>query len=113
MILQCSFLQLAYNYGCNQGRSAIMSKKKRREPISQEERDQREGSKLLGDEVQDLHEISLIIMSDEGILPPLYAGEHLEDDREVIPLWGMNEEAPELGAMLLRIVEDVEPNTDL
>src|SRR5262249_21767259 len=59
------------------------------------------------------HEISLMVMDDLGILPPLYGGEHLGDDREVIPLWGFIEDEPELGALLLRVMPEVEPNPEL
>lgn len=90
-----------------------MAKHKRRQTLSPEEREQRELLNYLRDELNDLHEISLITLSDEGILPPMYAGEYLGEDREVIPLWGIGDESPELGAMLLRVVKGVEPNSDL
>src|SRR6185436_3084507 len=35
------------------------------------------------------------------------------EDREVIPLWGVADDKPELGALLLRVVSGVEPNPDL
>jgi hypothetical protein len=77
---------------------------------------QREALETLREEVADLHEISLIVMADRGILPPLYGGEYLGDNREVIPLWGWTDEDgddPHLGAVLLRVVPEVEPNDDL
>src|SRR4051794_13319553 len=93
--------------------------KKKRQRLSTAEREQREAReqlqmlKVLRDELRDLHEISLILMADEGILPPFYAGEHLGEDREIIPLWGLDGEKPELGAILVRAVEHVEPEMEL
>src|SRR5436190_19440677 len=87
--------------------------KKKRQPLSAEQREQRQMLKVLREELHDLHEISLILMADEGILPPFYAGEHLGEDREIIPLWGMDGEKPELGAVLVRAVDHVEPAVEL
>jgi len=90
-----------------------MAKKPRQKTINPELKAQREALTTLRRELTELHEISLIIMAEKGILPPLYGGEHLGDSREVIPLWGMADDEPELGALLLRLVPGVEPNPDL
>lgn len=90
-----------------------MAKKSRQKTVNPEIKAQREALTTLRRELTELHEISLIIMAEKGILPPLYGGEHLGDSREVIPLWGMADDDPELGALLLRLVPGVEPNADL
>ncbi len=90
-----------------------MAKKPRQKAVNPEVKAQREALTTLRRELTELHEISLIIMAEKGILPPLYGGEYLNDEREVIPLWGMMDDDPELGALLLRLVPDVEPNPDL
>lgn len=77
---------------------------------------QRELLSSLEQEVLDLHEISLMIMADRGILPPLYGGVHLAEKREAIPLWGWSEGGdglPDLGTMLLRVMPGVEHNAEL
>lgn len=80
---------------------------------TQEKKEQRETADRLCEEVGDLHELSLYVMYEMGILPPLYAGEYLGENREAIALWGVNEESPEIGAMFVRIMPDIEPNEDL
>src|SRR5260221_9559898 len=93
------------------------SKTKRNNPVKQqmmqEKKEQRESIKGLCEEVADLHEYSLFVMYDTGILPPFYAGEHLGEDREAVALWGVNEETPEIGAMFIRVMPDIEPNKRL
>jgi hypothetical protein len=88
---------------------------KKKQAISPEEREQRQALKNLCDELTDLQDISLTIMFEKGILPPLYGGDHLGEDREVIPLWGykIEDADPELGALLLRVMPGVEPDPDL
>jgi hypothetical protein len=81
--------------------------------VSPEIRAQREALASITEELEQLHEISMMVMSDKGILPPLYAGDHLGEDREVIPLWGVADDKPDLGALLLRVLPGVEPNPDL
>ena len=87
----------------------------KRQTPSPEEREQRKALNNLREELTDLHDMSLMIMFEKGILPPLYGGEYLGDDREAIPLWGYktDEADPELGALLLRVVPGVEPDPDL
>src|SRR5205809_8142608 len=87
--------------------------KKKSQSASAERKTQRETLDVLRLELADLHQISLVVMADAGILPPLYGGEHLGADREVIALWGGDDEEPELGALLLRVTPGVEPNLDL
>jgi hypothetical protein len=87
--------------------------KKKAQSADSERKAQRETLEVLREELADLHEISLVVMAETGILPPLYGGEQLGTDREVIPLWGADEDDPELGALLLRVQPGVEPNTDL
>ncbi len=89
-----------------------MAKKKSRSANS-DRKTQRETLDVLRSELTDLHHISLVAMADQGILPPLYGGEHLGEDREVIALWGAEDDDPELGALLLRVLPGVEPNADL
>ncbi len=89
-----------------------MTKKKSRS-VNPERKTQREALDILRQELSDLHQVSLVVMSDRGILPPLYGGEHLGENREAIPLWGMDEDDPELGALLLRVMPGAEPNADL
>ncbi len=87
---------------------------KRSKPIDRALREQLKVIKELHGELTDLHEVSIMVMGDEGILPPLYGGEHLGEDREVISLWGINDDdEPELGAMLLRVMPTSEPNAEL
>jgi hypothetical protein len=88
---------------------------KKKQTISPEEREQRNALKNLRDELTDLGDISLMIMFEKGILPPLYGGDYLGEDHEVIPLWGYKAEDsdPELGALLLRVMPGVEPDHDL
>ncbi len=92
-----------------------MAKKRtsRKPNLSPEQKMQRTALTNLREELIDLHEVSLVVMSDQGVLPPLYGGEHLGDNREVIPLWGLTDDKPELGALLLRVQPDVEPNPEL
>lgn len=98
-----------------------MARQKRKRSPKQEanmeqKRLQRETLEMLQEEIDDLHQISLYVMDDRGILPPLYGGTFLGEDREVIPLWGWADnsaELPEIGVLLLRIMEGVEPNPDL
>jgi hypothetical protein len=90
-----------------------MAKKPRKQPINDDRRLQRELFDDLRQELRDLHELSLIVLSDQGVLPPLYGGEHLDIDREVIPLWAVSDDGPELGALLLRVSEGIEPNVEL
>lgn len=88
---------------------------KKSRTISPEEREQRKALKNLRDELTDLQDISLMTMFEKGILPPLYGGEYLGEEREVIPLWGYKTEDSdaELGALLLRVLPGVEPDPDL
>ncbi len=75
---------------------------------------QRRWLQVMRDEIGYLHELSLMLMTERGILPPLYGGEHLEGDSEVIPLWGATaDEQEELGILLLRTVDGLEPNRSL
>ena len=92
-----------------------MAKKRtsRKPNLSPEQKMQRTALTNLREELIDLHEVSLVVMSDQGVLPPLYGGEHLGETREVIPLWGLTDDKPELGALLLRVQPDVEPNPEL
>src|SRR5258706_14824038 len=87
----------------------------RQERTSQEEREQREMLGFLREEVQDLHNISVIEMGNTGVLPPFYAGRHMGEEREVLPLWAIGDvgDDPELGALLLRVSPGVEPNPEL
>jgi hypothetical protein len=94
-------------------RKTANTPKTAKKSISPEIRAQREALGSITEELEQLHEISIMVMSDKGILPPLYAGDHLGEDREVIPLWGVADDKPELGALLLRVVPNVEPNPDL
>jgi hypothetical protein len=91
----------------------MAKKRPRKSSLSPERQMQREALANLREELTDLHEISLVVMSDQGVLPPLYGGEHLGKDREAIPLWGITDEKPELGALLLRVQPGVEPNLEL
>jgi hypothetical protein len=92
----------------------MAKKRKSRKPsLSPEQQMQRTALRNLREELIDLHEISVMVMSDQGVLPPLYGGEHLGENREVIPLWGITDEKPELGALLLRVQPGVEPNLEL
>jgi hypothetical protein len=84
----------------------------------EERRIQRETLDLLDMELFDLHEVSLWVMDQKGILPPLYGGDFLEEDTELFPIWGMRNEdigdpQPDIGAVFLRSVPFVEPNLDL
>lgn len=84
----------------------------------EERRLQRDTLDVLDLEVFDLHEVSLWVMDQKGILPPLYGGDFLEEDTELIPIWGIrNEEIgdpqPDIGAIFLRSIPLVEPNFDL
>ena len=81
--------------------------------VLREKKEQRETIDRLCNEIADLHEVSLYVMYEMGILPPLYAGEHLGENREAIALWGVNEESPEIGAMFVRVMPNIEPNEDL
>src|SRR4051794_35324255 len=92
---------------------AKSAKKQRTKPLDPERQLQRKLYEDLRGELRDLHELSLLVISDQGVLPPLYGGEHLGEDREVIPLWGGTEEGPELGAVLLRVCDGIEPNLEL
>jgi len=83
---------------------------------------QKEMLETLREEILDFREIALIVMSDDGILPPLYGGDYLsgEDDpanpidrREVISLWDIGEDSTELAAALFRVIADTEPNAEL
>ncbi len=77
---------------------------------------QQDAVKFLREEVDYLHTISLILMEERGILPPFYGGAWLDDaTREVLPLWvdGDSEGADQLGLVLLRVRNQVEPNRDL
>lgn len=77
---------------------------------------QRDSLNMLRDELIGLHLLSLDVMTDRGILPPLYSGEFLEEAREVIPLWGYGEKGdavPSLGMVLMRLSDDIEPEPDL
>src|SRR5579859_3433375 len=76
----------------------------------------------LHSEIEDFYEIAQMVMSDEGILPPLYGGDYLGneeisgdpiDRREIMPLWGMSENEPELAAVLLRVMSGTEPNLEM
>jgi hypothetical protein len=87
--------------------------KKKSQSVNTERKTQRETLDILRQELNDLHQRSLVVMSDRGILPPLYGGEHLGTNREIIPLWGMDEEDPELGALLMRIMPGAEPDAEL
>jgi hypothetical protein len=86
--------------------------KKKAQSANPERKMQRETLDALRQELSDLHQISLAVLSDRGILPPLYGGEHLDEDREIIPLWGGDDD-PELGALLMRVVPGIEPDADL
>ncbi len=69
---------------------------------------------LLREEVSYLHALSLQLMEERGILPPMYGGDWLDNRREVIPLWGvLADDQEELGMLLLRIMDGVEPNKSL
>lgn len=75
---------------------------------------QRRWIQVLRDEIEYLHDLSLAVMLEQGILPPLYGGDYLEGAAEAIPLWGMvSEDQEELGLLMLRTMPDAEPNRDL
>ncbi len=75
---------------------------------------QRQWLKILREEIGYLHDISLAIMFEKGILPPLYGGDFVNDHAEVIPLWGETLVGDsDLSLLLLRVMPDVEPNRGL
>ncbi|MHB8625690.1 MAG: hypothetical protein ACYDBJ_11640 [Aggregatilineales bacterium] len=75
---------------------------------------QREWLKLLRQEVDYLDDISVMIMTERGILPPFYGGVELADQSEVIPLWGIDEHGEEdLGLLFLRSVPEAETAASL
>lgn len=76
---------------------------------------QQRGIRTLREEVDYLHTVSLMIMEDRGILPPFYGGDTLdEDDREILPLWGiLPDDDEQLGLVLLRLRPHAEPNREL
>jgi hypothetical protein len=101
---------------------AALAKAPKQPRMSKEEREerrlQRETLEVLGLEVFDLHEVSLWVMDQKGILPPLYGGDFLDEDTELIPIWGIRNEdvgdpQPDIGAVFLRSIPFVEPNLDL
>ncbi len=91
-------------------------KKPRRAALSPTEKLQRDSLKLLRDELIEWHYLSIDVMTERGILPPLYGGEYLGDTREIIPLWGFENETdldPSLSIVLLRVVNNNEPCAEL
>src|SRR5258706_13417135 len=80
------FLQLEFRSVKCGGIMAKKPKVSRQERASQEEREQREMLGFLREEIQDLHNISVIEMGNTGVLPPFYAARHLMEDREVLPM---------------------------
>lgn len=76
---------------------------------------QQETLTLLQTEITALHQTSLYVMDQKGYLPPLYGGDFLEDDSELLPIWGTVADDAEaiLGTLMLRINETVEMNPDL
>ncbi len=75
---------------------------------------QREWIQELREEIGYLHELSLSLMAEQGILPPFYGGDFLEEDMETIVLWGeLDNNEQEIGLLMLRVAEDVEPNREL
>ena len=71
--------------------------------------EQREWLRLLRDEVDYLDDLSVIVMSERGILPPFYGGVDFADQTEAIPLWGIDENGEEdLGLLFLRVVPEIE-----
>jgi len=85
-------------------------------PLSPEVRKQRSTFEFFKDELLDFHLTSLEVMTERGILPPLYGGEHLGESREAIPLWGFDQESevpPQLVMIMLRTVNDNEPCFEL
>ncbi len=91
-------------------------------PSSGVTRQQTEMLDMLQQEIAEFYEIALMVMSDEGILPPLYGGDYLGneevtgdpiDRREIIPLWGVSDDDPELVAVLLRVMGGTEPNLEM
>jgi hypothetical protein len=86
--------------------------KPRQQQLSDDELEQLDTLDIIRSEIKEFHEIALIEMSNNGVLPPFYAGEYLGENREVIPMWAFGEDN-ELGALLLRVCAGVEPNRDL
>lgn len=71
--------------------------------------EQREWLRLLREEVDYLDDLSVIVMSERGILPPFYGGTDFADQTEAIPLWGIDEHGEEdLGLLFLRVVPEIE-----
>ncbi|MEP7290020.1 MAG: hypothetical protein ABI947_30095 [Chloroflexota bacterium] len=80
--------------------------------LSHEEKDQRQLLHHLREEIEELHQIALIEMGNAGVLPPFYAGDYLGEDRELLPIWAVDD-SPELAGLFVRAVEGVEPNLEL
>jgi hypothetical protein len=76
---------------------------------------QQETFAMLQTEVAALHQTSLYVMDQQGYLPPLYGGDYLEDDSELLPIWGTTTDDAEavLGTLMLRVNDGVEMNPDL
>lgn len=87
----------------------------RQSPQKREIVEQRKSLRMLREMIGEMHDVSLDIMGDLGILPPLYGGEHLGDHAEAIGMWGTvrNSEDPVLVMLLLRVLPGTEPNADL
>jgi len=80
----------------------------------EERAEQRKWLRLLREEVDYLDGLSVIVMSERGILPPFYGGLELAEQSEVIPLWGVDESGEEdLGLLFLRMVPEVEMTASL
>lgn len=61
-----------------------------------------------------LHEESLLLMLERGILPPFYGNGAEVDENEVFPVWGSDEQGnDEIALLFLRITDFAEPNDEL